>query len=143
MQHPHKVKVESSSLSGATMPYKDKEQQRKYQREWMAKRRSDFFADKSCVKCGSSEDLELDHIDPSTKVSHRIWSWSQKKRDEELAKCQILCDACHREKTSAFLDSQIKHGSYKMRNKHGCKCDLCIEFIRWRKQDWRERTGKN
>jgi len=77
------------------MPYKDKEKQKEYQREWMAKRRAIFFKDKTCAKCGSVNQLELDHIDSSTKISHRIWSWSQERRDKELKKCQVLCQDCH------------------------------------------------
>ena len=69
-------------------------------REWIAKRRSDWFADKFCVRCGSVEDLRLDHIDPSTKISHNIWSWSQGRRDVEIAKCQVLCYSHHVQKTA-------------------------------------------
>ena len=72
-----------------------KEEQREYQRKWVAKRRADFFADKECIRCGSHEDLELDHVDPSQKISHNIWSWSEHRRLTEIAKCQILCHDCH------------------------------------------------
>lgn len=73
---------------------------REYQRKWIANRRAEFFKDKSCAKCGSTESLELDHIDRLTKVSNSIWSWSQVRREEELAKCQVLCSDCHLKKTS-------------------------------------------
>jgi hypothetical protein len=36
------------------MPYSDPEQQRKFNREWIAGRRAAFFEGKSCVACGSS-----------------------------------------------------------------------------------------
>ena len=62
-----------------------------------------FQAHGPCVLCGSWEKLELDHIDPSTKVSHRVWSWSENRRAEELLKCQILCEACHMSKTREQL----------------------------------------
>lgn len=84
---------------GWPMPYKDPEVQRRYMREWVAKRRSDWFADKKCVRCGTTDDLRVDHIDPTLKVSHRIWSWAIKRRDAELAKCQVLCHPCHVIKT--------------------------------------------
>ena len=57
-----------------------------------------------CIGCGSQEQLEIDHIDPSLKecnpaksfgsktISKRIW--------DEIDKCQLLCYDCHREKTS-------------------------------------------
>ena len=81
------------------MGYKDPDRQREYARKWVAKRRSDFFADKSCVVCGSTEELELDHVDPRLKVSHSIWSWRRERREAEIAKCQILCRKHHVEKT--------------------------------------------
>ena len=82
------------------MPYKDKEKQKRYQREWYARRRAEWFADKRCVDCGTRDDLELDHIVQSEKVTHRIWSWSKKRRDEELAKCVARCKPCHEKRTA-------------------------------------------
>ena len=40
---------------------------REYQREWLAARRTEWLADKSCAVCGSDDRLEIDHIDPATK----------------------------------------------------------------------------
>jgi hypothetical protein len=54
-----------------------------------------------CVKCGCTEALEFDHIDPTTK-SFNISAGYHKPMEvleEELAKCQLLCVSCHREKT--------------------------------------------
>ena len=79
------------------MPYKDPEQQRKYQREWYARRRAAYFADKHCVDCGSTEQLELDHV-RGKKITHRIWSWSKKRREAELKKCEVRCRVCHKAK---------------------------------------------
>lgn len=81
------------------MPYKDKEKQKEFQRKWVAKRRYEFFKDKTCTVCGSDKELQLDHVDPNTKSSHKIWSWKEDKRNNELEKCQILCIACHKKKT--------------------------------------------
>lgn len=48
------------------MPYADPEERRRYAREWMARRRNEWFAEHGpCVRCGSSEDLQLDHRDPT------------------------------------------------------------------------------
>ena len=78
---------------------------REYQREWMRKRRESFFEGKSCARCGSTERLELDHIDRSTKLLNpaRLWSLSDSNpvKSTELAKCQVLCSDCHLEKTIA------------------------------------------
>jgi len=81
------------------MGYKDKEKQRRYQREWMRKRRQYYFKDKECIDCGSRENLEIDHIDPNKKWTHSFWSYSWEKIYKELEKCQILCSSCHKQKT--------------------------------------------
>lgn len=81
------------------MPYKDSNVQRAYQRDWVAARRSLWFEDKCCRKCGSRKDLQLDHIDPTKKWKHRIWSYSWERIMKEVAKCQVLCGGCHFEKT--------------------------------------------
>jgi len=53
-----------------------------------------------CQRCGSWTDLEVDHIDPATKVSHAVWSWSKPRRMRELEKCQVLCRVCHQKKST-------------------------------------------
>jgi 5-methylcytosine-specific restriction endonuclease McrA len=102
---------------------------REYQRNWIAERRAAFFNGKVCVRCGSTEDLQLDHIDPAQKVTHNIWSWSQARRDAEIAKCQVLCKACHIVKTIEQMTqvqgiTPYRHGTNKM-YRRGCKCGLC------------------
>jgi 5-methylcytosine-specific restriction endonuclease McrA len=52
-----------------------------------------------CVKCGGTDRLQFDHIDPRQKSEHRIWTWGAERRAAELAKCQLLCEPCHRVKT--------------------------------------------
>ena len=41
-------------------PILDAETRRRYQREWIAKRRAEFFADKTFIDCGTTKHLELD-----------------------------------------------------------------------------------
>lgn len=78
---------------------------RTYQRERQARLRAEWFAGKQCYRCGSTEKLQLDHRDPGLKVGHSIWSWSRQRREEELAKCQVLCDPCHRWKSRGCGES--------------------------------------
>jgi hypothetical protein len=103
--------------------YADPDEQREYQRVWNAERRAAWFADKSCLQCGSTERLELDHIDPSTKVSHSVWSWKLARRLVELAKCQPLCHDCHLAKTA--LARMPAHGKVSRYDRHKCRCALC------------------
>jgi hypothetical protein len=46
-------------------------------REWVSRRRRDYLSGKSCAICGSTDRMEIDHIDRATKADHRIWSWSK------------------------------------------------------------------
>lgn len=111
------------------------EEKRRYQREWCAKRRAEYFAGKSCVICGSVDQLELDHIDRTTKVSNRIWSWSDVRRATELEKCQILCSMHHKEKTRAENYKPLTHGDYHKGYGRGCRCDSCKACVA---PHWRE-----
>jgi hypothetical protein len=95
-----------------------------------------------CVKCGTWDNLEVDHIDPSTKEYEiaNIWRRSQYIRDHELAKCQTLCNSCHIEK-STFEQKAAKpvsHGSYKCYNKYKCRCDICVTAMRKRAKIYRQ-----
>lgn len=97
------------------MPYKDPAKQRAFALARWNKNRSVWFqANGPCKSCGTWEQLELDHMDPTTKVSHRIWSWSEKRRLAELTKCQVLCKGCHQAKTA----SRREGGAPGERNKH-------------------------
>lgn len=57
----------------------------------------------SCVECGTDENLEFDHIDPTTKSFNILESWAKPIEVllPEIAKCQLLCKNCHRAKTTA------------------------------------------
>lgn len=106
------------------MPITDPQQRREYARKWIRSRRAAFFAGKCCAVCGGTERLELDHIDPATKISHAVFSWSQERRGAELAKCQVLCHQHHKEKTRADWDAKRKHGA-SMYSDYGCRCLVC------------------
>lgn len=57
-----------------------------------------------CVKCGTTENLEIDHVDPSTKlyeIRDVLW-YRRDVRLAELAKCQLLCEDHHSDKTHGY-----------------------------------------
>lgn len=91
-----------------------------------------------CVKCGSSEELEFDHIDPETK-SFTIAagsSFSEERFWPEVDKCQLLCKDHHIEKSSR--ESSVGHGE-GLTGKKNCFCDLCRpkknEYVRnWKRK---------
>lgn len=82
------------------MGYKDPIQQREYQLQWMIERRTAWVLENGPCSCGSWDQLEVDHIDASQKEMNpsAIWSRRQEIREAELAKCQVLCEDCHKAK---------------------------------------------
>lgn len=115
------------------VPYKDKERQREFQRNWIVSKRTEYFAGKVCASCGSTKELELDHIDPTKKKYNPALLWGMSvnnpSRIEELAKCQVLCVECHKNKTIKEMPithgwTPYQHGTSKTYDR-GCRCVLC------------------
>lgn len=113
------------------MPMKTKEEQNKYQKEWMRKRRQTWIDSQGgvCAKCGSDEKLEVDHIDRKLKTmpASNIWSRSESVRELELENCQVLCTTCHQAKSSS--EREWSHGLTGYDNKK-CRCEVCYEAKR-------------
>jgi len=65
----------------------------------------------ACVICGSTEELQFDHLNPSTKkfALGKLWSSAQVDFLEELSKCQLLCFSCHQLKTVLYDKHQKSH----------------------------------
>lgn len=102
------------------MSYRIAERQRAFQRNWVARRRASWLAENGpCVGCGATDHLEVDHVYPEQKVDHRVWSWSDERRQEELAKCRVLCRDCHKARHAA------RHGTAYRFQVHGCRCEPC------------------
>ena len=127
------------------------DQKRAYQRKWMADKRAAYMADMggACVKCGSTEKLEVDHIERSTKKVNPTHLWSRRHEIimEELAKCQLLCEVCHQQKTSAERIAQrnLQHGEYGMYKLYKCRCEPCrtVNRDRVRMQRARKKAREN
>jgi hypothetical protein len=75
-----------------------------------------------CARCGFQNErpgyFDLDHVDPLAKtaeIAKRICGFAPGKPlnelwfEQEIAKCQVLCVACHREKST--LEMQLSAGS--------------------------------
>jgi len=124
------------------MPYKNRAEQNAYQRNWVAERRRLWFRNKVCANCGTKEHLELDHIDPTQKVDHRIWSWSWARIIAETAKCQVLCQSCHIEKTMKERDAGLVHGTNNGYEYYKCRCESCRKAHNENVNEWRWKTGR-
>jgi len=94
-----------------------------------------------CIKCGSTDNLEFDHIDPTTKL-YKIQSilYNPELLKIELAKCQLLCFSCHIEKSTLEKAINIIEGCKN--SIHTCKCHTCKERAREyrREQYWRNKV---
>ena len=78
-----------------------------------------------CVECGTTENLEIDHIERSMKsfgIGKAIAGWSWKRLNQELDKCQLLCKTHHQDKTVS--ESSVEHGG-GLSGKKSCYCSLC------------------
>ncbi len=115
------------SVYNLSVPYKDARRQREYQCKWMETRRKERVTGLKCARCNSTKNLQIDHVDPRKKVSHRIWSWSDKRFKKEMKKCQPLCSGCHKAKTREdfikFITHCPKGHRYNLKNTHIRKCN--------------------
>lgn len=83
-----------------------------------------------CCRCGGSENLQIDHKDPAAKsfTVAKCWSFALERFNQELEKCQLLCNNCHQKKTcqdnnKVFVKDQDTHGT--LSSFRYCKCALC------------------
>jgi hypothetical protein len=93
--------------------------------------RIDYLGGK-CVGCGTTQNLQFDHIDRTTKE----YSISKKpdyifeKIKPELDKCQLLCKECHRIKTRANHDNAELLKGYDLQSitKEGNRITIVYEL---------------
>ena len=89
-----------------------------------------YFIDKlggQCVSCGTTDNLEFDHINPLDKsftISGYLASTNAcelEKVLEEVNKCQLLCKQCHRKKTDGpdrpIINQKLRNTWDKKMNK--------------------------
>jgi len=114
---------------------------RDYHRNYYYKRRAKLIAvlGDRCVTCGSTHDLQFDHIDPAEKsfnISSNLTA-SNAEVLAELAKCQLLCMECHIEKTKQD-NSGYQHGTWYGFMHMKCVCAECSERRERHNRDRRE-----
>jgi hypothetical protein len=99
---------------------------REWHNEWVRKRkrRAIEYLGNKCVVCGTSANLEFDHIDPSLKSFHISQNFNRKWEtlQAELDKCQLLCKTHHLQKS--VKQNSVEHGE-GVSGKRNCPCLLC------------------
>jgi hypothetical protein len=131
------------ALSGGSTRTRNSVGRREYRRRWcredVRRKRAAWLQENGpCRLCGSTERLEVDHVDPATKVR----TWALARREAELAKCQVLCHTCHLEKTKAQFRRPLVHGTNDGYASHGCRCVWCRVAKRMHHTDYMIRTGQ-
>lgn len=100
-----------------------------------------------CVLCGSTDQLEVDHVDPSQKsftLSGNNLNWAWEKLLPEIAKCQLLCHVHHIDKSAKeasertpWNKGKTRDGLMRPENEHGtwfaydtlkCRCKSCKKW---------------
>lgn len=95
-----------------------------------------------CVRCGEDDQalLEFHHRDPSEKtftICGRLAGVSEQKLQDELSKCDLLCDDCHKKPHA----SKSQCGT-TARFAAGCRCEACRQARNREFNEWRYRTGR-
>ena len=118
--------------------YTKKEDKNKYSLYYYNKKIKEYkdYLGGKCIKCGSINNLEFDHINPKEKcftiTKKTTYNWDIIKK--ELDKCQLLCKECHLKKTRENYPER-KHGEWAMIRREKCKCQICKDFFnKYRKQ---------
>ena len=104
---------------------KDKDWMKNYQLKWMMDRKAKYLDGKRCFFCGSDREIEIHHIDPGEKESHKIWSWSEERIENELKKCIFICCDCHSKLHALARRIPLIHGTLNGYDKYKCRCALC------------------
>jgi len=110
----------------ANLTPEQREAQREYKRQWRESKKeklreiaNQYNKDKKqkllnqfgscCFACGSTENLQFDHLDKHDKcgnVTTILYTRGFDEAVQEAKKCQLLCSDCHRIKTSIHHDNQ-------------------------------------
>lgn len=99
----------------------DRQYHRQYSKAYYHKRRAQAVAllGGECVDCRSTDDLEFDHVDRSSKsfAIAKLLNYAWARVLEELKKCVLRCHACHLAKSKHGKELGLagsKHPSAKL-----------------------------
>jgi len=130
---PYKNKEDKLARAKA-YHYENKEERNAYHREYAKSNREKLNASardlqkrkkatlvehlgSKCVGCGTTKDLQFDHIDRTQKsfTIGKCWGYTLEKLLEEADKCQLLCKECHQYKTTINHDMNMMAEGYKIK----------------------------
>jgi hypothetical protein len=115
---------------------KTKEEKNEVKRLRIQTRRQNYLKLHPCKNCGSTDNLEIHHIDPELKVAHDVFGWGRARREEELAKCDVLCHNCH----LAIHKAVYIHGTCNCYCHNSCRCELCTKAMRiYKRKEYRRK----
>lgn len=99
-----------------------------------------------CSNCGVEGNLLFcaKHVGERSILSQRALTATEKRFLAEVDRTVLLCDACYWERLmSSPKRRKFTHGTYYAYYKRKCRCDLCLEARKRKKQydyDQRKKT---
>lgn len=92
----------------------------------------------ACVVCGTVDNLQFDHIDPTTKTFSMSKVLTRSDWREELQKCQLLCENHHKQKTKG--ESIISMAEWTA--EHRARLAASEEVKAKRRETWRRKRER-
>ena len=88
-RHYHKG---DNATKAKNLIYAQRDRRRKYLYETLGA---------SCCRCGSTKDLEFDHVNPGLKKTRQSFvSMGMVRLEKEIDNIQVLCHECHTERSN-------------------------------------------
>lgn len=97
-----------------------------------------------CANCGSTENLDIDHVDrkKKTMATTRMTMVRMVKFIKELSLCQLLCKSCHIRKTIEERGNKVAVGTHgTLSALRWCKppCQACRDAKNKWNREWKKK----